>query len=349
MSTAIQTLRPPFDAQTLADLLGGTLNGENRPIIALVSPQQVQAGGIAIVDKREGLERLRDHSALPLLGALVTAENPPAFPCPIITVAQPRIALAQLTALFVPQPADGGVSEHARIDPSAVLAADVSVGVGTVISAGVTVGAGTRIGAGCIIGEGCTIGEGCVLHASVTLYRNVTLSARVILHSGVVLGADGFGYAFGPQGALKIHHLGSVVLEDDVEVGANSCIDRATLGETRIGSRTKIDNLCQIGHNVVTGSDCVIAGGAAIGGSTVLGRGVFLGGSVAVTDHVTLGDGVRVVGRSSVTKSVPTGETWAGYPAKPQRKWVRELYLLGRLDGILNRLESAVLKVETRD
>lgn len=340
MKTSMQTPRLPFEAQTLADLLGGTLHGENRSVTMLVPPRQVREGGVMVADKRE-LEGLRSHPELHRLGALVVAEGQEAtFPCPTVTVAQPRLAFAQLTALFAPPLPVATVDARAHIDPSADLAPGVSVGAGAVIGAGVKVGAGTRIGAGCVVGEDCIIGEDCLLHANVTLYRNVALGSRVILHSGAVLGADGFGYAFGPQGALKIHHLGRVVLEDDVEVGANSCIDRATLGETHIGLRTKIDNLCQIGHNVVTGSDCVIAGGAAIGGSTELGRGVFLGGSVAVTDHVKLGDGVRIVGRSSVTKSVPAGEVWAGYPAKPQRKWVRELYLLGKLDGILNRLKG---------
>ena len=349
MKTLTHTPHPPFDAQTLADLLGGKLRGENRSVTMLVPPPQVREGGVMVADKRE-LEELRNHPELHRLGALVVAEGQEAaLTCPTITVAQPRLAFAQLTALFAPPLPVATVDAQTRIDPSADLESGVSVGVGAVIGAGVKVGADTRIGAGCIVGEGCTIGEDCVLHANVTLYRNVTLGSRVILHSGAVIGADGFGYAFGPQGALKIHHLGSVVLGDDVEVGANSCIDRATLGETRIGPRTKIDNLCQIGHNVVMGSDCVIAGGAAIGGSTVLGRGVFLGGSVAVTDHVKLGDGVRIVGRSSVTKSVPAGEIWAGYPAKPQRKWVRELYLLGKLDGILNRLKGTSARGDVRD
>lgn len=202
------------------------------------------------------------------------------------------------------------------------------------IGAGAVIGAGSRVGPGCVLGEGVTLGPDCVLHANVTLYPGTALGARVIVHSGAVLGADGFGYAFGPQGAVKIHHLGGVVIEDDVEVGANTCIDRGTLLDTRVGARTKIDNLCQIGHNVQIGPDCVIAGGSAIGGSTVLERGVLLGGAVAVTDHVRLGAGARVGGRSSVTKSVPAGETWAGYPAKPQRKWVRELYLIGKLEAI---------------
>ena len=336
-------MTPPttFDAQTLAAALGGVLSGENRPVTALVPPPRPYPGGVMVINSRAELELLGANPEVRQLGALVAAAGlGAALPCPTIAVAHPRIAFAQLTALFAPAAENAIISDSAIIDASAVLAADVSVGSGTVIAAGVRIGAGPRIGAGCIIGENCVIGENCRLYANVTLYREITLGARVSLHSGVVLGADGFGYAFGAAGAVKIHHLGTVVLEDDVEIGANSCVDRATLGETRIGARCKIDNLCQIGHNVVMGSDCIVAGGAAIGGSTVFGRGVFLGGSVAVIDHVRLGAGARIGGRSSVTKSVPAGESWGGYPAKAHRKWARELHLLGQLEGVLKRLKD---------
>lgn len=322
-------------AAQLAAHLGGQLEGDDRPVTALADPTQPTPGGVVVLGSAAELGALAAHAQAPNLGVLVLPDGlgAPRF-CPVIRVRDPRLAFAQLSARFAPPPPPPHLSGGAHLSPGATLGENVSVEPGAVVGEGAAVGAGSRVGAGCVVGAGVHIGPDCVLHANVTLYPGTVLGARVILHSGAVIGADGFGYAFGPQGALKVHHLGGVVLEDDVEVGANSCVDRGTLLSTRVGARTKIDNLCQIGHNVQIGPDCVIAGGSAVGGSTVLERGVILGGAVAVTDHVRLGAGARVGGRSSVTKSVPAGETWAGYPAKPQRKWVRELYLIGKLEAV---------------
>jgi UDP-3-O-[3-hydroxymyristoyl] glucosamine N-acyltransferase len=326
----------PTTAAQLAAQLGGRLEGDDRPITTLADPTAARPGSVVVVTSAAALEALSAQGAAAHLGALVLPDTlrSPLLSCPIIRVSDARLALAHLSALFTPPPPRPHLSDKAHVAPGVTLGEAVSIGAGAVIGEGATIGAGTRVGAGCVIGEGVAVGPACVLHANVTLYPGTVLGARVILHSGAVLGADGFGYAFGPQGALKIHHLGRVILEDDVEVGANTCIDRGTLLDTRVGARTKIDNLCQIGHNAQIGPDCLIAGGSAVGGSTVLERGVILGGAVAVTDHVRLGAGARVAGRSSVTKSVPAGETWAGYPAKPQRRWVRELYLIGKLEAI---------------
>ena len=166
------------------------------------------------------------------------------------------------------------------------------------------------------------------------LYEDVRLGDRVRLHSGVVIGADGFGYAAGARGAVKLHHLGGVVIGDDVEIGANSCVDRGTLADTQVGARTKIDNLCQIGHNVSVGTDCLLAGGVAVGGSTRIGNRVSVGGLAGFSDHLTIDDDVRVAGRAGVTKNIPSGETWAGFPAQPYKRWVRGLYLAGQLETL---------------
>src|SRR5690606_1124061 len=163
-----------------------------------------------------------------------------------------------------------GVHPSAIVDQSARLGADVSVGPGAVIAAGASIGAGSRIRAGSYVGAAAVLGEGCLVHPNVTIYDGVEIGERVVLHSGSVVGADGFGYAASPRGAVKIRHLGSVRLADDVEIGANSAVDRGTLMDTVVGPRTKIDNLCQVGHNVIIGSDCLIAGMTGIAGSVVI-------------------------------------------------------------------------------
>lgn len=342
---------------TVVETVGGTVvaghvpatdesvgrGGPSAPFTRLVSPSAALAGragpdAIVIVSTAADLDRIgrwpegADAPGLLIVGhdagTSVTVAG-----STVVAVADARLALAQLSALFVGRGrAVPGVHPAANVDTAASLANDVSVGAGTVIAAGARVGGGTVIGANCVVGAGVHIGSDSVLHANVTLYDGVKIGDRVILHAGVVLGADGFGYAASPRGAVKIHHLGGVTLGDDVEIGANTAIDRGTLDDTVVGPRTKVDNLCQIGHNVVIGSDCLIAGTAAIGGSASIGNGVIIGGNVAIADHVTIGAGARLAGRSGVTKDVPAGETWAGFPARPYRLYVRSLYLSDRLE-----------------
>ena len=320
------------DAQTLSTLLGGRLIGENRPVATLRSPEQPTPDAVVVLGTPAEAETLNDAEVAVLVVPealhLDTSQ-------PLIRVADTRLALAQLSKLFDERPRVAeGVCSSATVHDTALLAEDVHLGAGVVVGAGTRLGRGTRAGPGCVLGAGVRVGEDCTLHAHVTLYDGVTLHARVTLHSGVVVGADGFGYARGERGSVKIHHLGGVVLEDDVEVGANTCIDRGTLQDTRVGARSKIDNLCQIGHNVTIGPDCLIAGTVGIAGSTVLGARVTVGGSAGIGDHLNIGDDARVAGRAGVIKDIPAGETWAGFPARPHRAWLRGLYLQGKLETL---------------
>lgn len=322
----------PRTTAELAEVLGALLEGASRPLVGLAPPDRPAADRVVVVAHAGDVEAL--------VGAEVAAlVVPSGAPAPegvaLIRVPDTRLALALASALFDRRPAPAqGRHPTAVVDARARLAHDVAVGAATTIGADVEVGPGTVIGPGCTLAAGVRLGAGCLLHAQVALYDGVVLGDRVTLHSGVVIGADGFGYASSARGAVKVHHLGSVILDDDVEVGANSCIDRGTLGATRVGARTKIDNLCQIGHNVVIGSDCLIAGMTGLAGSARLGDGVIIGGNVGVGDHVTVGDGARLAARSGVTKDVPAGETWAGFPAQPYRKFARRQYLLGQLETI---------------
>ncbi len=325
---------PAYDSATLATELQGVAEGPSVIVRRLASADGAGPDAVVVVAGGDDLARaLANGAAAVVLPRALALADPPA--CTAIRVDDPRRALAQLSALFDRRPdVPPGVHATAVVAADASLGEDVAVGPHSVVEAGAEIGPGTRIGPHCTIGAGTHLGSACRLHAGVVVYDGVVLGERVELHSGCVIGADGFGYAAGDGGATKIHHLGGVVIGDDVEIGANCAVDRGTLDPTRIGPRSKIDNHCQIGHNVAIGSDCLIAGMTGIGGSSSVGDRTILGGYVAVADHVTIGADVRIAGRAGVTKDVPDGETWAGFPAQPYRRWVRGLYLQGKLERI---------------
>lgn len=321
-----------FSATELAHRLGGALVGPITTVSCLTSVSAPCPGAVVVAEKPE---QLADLAACRVAVVVIPDTFDGLPPITAIRVADTRLALAQLTALFDsrPKPA-AGISPQAVIDSSAQLGPGVSVAAGAVILAHAVIGAGCRIGPHSVIGVGASLGKWCWLHAHVTLYDGVTLGQRVIVHSGAVIGADGFGYAASQSGAVKIHHLGTVEIGDEVEIGANTCIDRGTLDATRIGPRTKIDNHCQIGHNVQIGTDCLIAGKVGIAGSTNVGDGVIIGGAAGLADHLTIGTGARIAAQAGVSKNVPPGETWIGSPAQPYRKWLRERYLVGQLEKL---------------
>ncbi|MGL4609150.1 MAG: UDP-3-O-(3-hydroxymyristoyl)glucosamine N-acyltransferase, partial [Trueperaceae bacterium] len=288
----------------------------------------------------QGLESA-DVAVLVVGEKLTTSTPHPFIPHPFIKVRDTRLALAQLSQLFDTRPVVAeGIHPTAVVHPTATLGENVHLGAKVVIGANAVIGKGSRLGAGCVVGDEVMIGEECLFHANVTLYARVQLGHRVIVHSGAIIGSDGFGYAASPRGAMKIHHLGSVRLGDDVEIGANTCIDRGTLEDTVIGDRTKIDNLCQLGHNLTMGNDCLVAGRTGIAGSVTVRDRVIMGGSVLIADHVEIGEGVTLAGGAGVSKNVPAGETWGGVPAVPFKKWVRSLYLQGQLETMWQTLKQ---------
>jgi UDP-3-O-[3-hydroxymyristoyl] glucosamine N-acyltransferase len=220
------------------------------------------------------------------------------------------------------------------------MAVGVSVGAHAVIGDGVVLSTAVTVGSGCSIGAGVSIGERSVLHPNVTLYPHVIIGARCILHAGVVIGADGFGYV--PVGVelMRVPHLGSVRIEDDVEVGANTCVDRAKTGETVIGKGTKLDNLIHVAHNVHIGRSCLIIAQVGIAGSVTIGDGVILAGQAGIADHIDIGSGAKVAAQGGVIGDVPAGVTVSGYPARPHATKMREHAASASLPDYIKRVRA---------
>ena len=223
-----------------------------------------------------------------------------------------------------------GVNPGSIIHSAARLEANVDVDPGAVIGAHAEIGSGTTIAANAVIGENVRIGRDCSIGPGVSIVHAL-IGNRVLLHGGVRIGHDGFGFAMSAGGHLKIPQIGRVVIQDDVEIGANSCVDRGSNRDTVIGEGTKIDNLVQIGHNVLIGRHCVIAAMVGISGSTTLEDFVVLGGQVGVTGHVRVGAGAQIAGSSDIMTNVPRGARWGGNPARPMRQWFREIAILKNL------------------
>jgi UDP-3-O-[3-hydroxymyristoyl] glucosamine N-acyltransferase len=244
-----------------------------------------------------------------------------------------------------------GVHADCFVDPTAELAPDVTVGPCAVIGPRTKIGAGTIIGPGCVIGQDCEIGENCLFNANMVLGHEVKIGNRVLIQPGAIIGADGFKFEVIDGTWTKIPQIGRVVVEDDVEIGANTCIDRASFTETHIGAGTKIDNLVQIAHNVQVGRSCVIVSQSGIAGSTTIGDGSILAAAVGVADNLKIGKRCVLLARAGLKDNVPDGETFLGTPAGPFRKAARIMAMQQRLPELnetVARLEARVKELEER-
>lgn len=336
----------------LARLVGGEVVGEGGVELFRVAPIESAGPGdltlLAHPRYRSQLPACRASAILvarsfPLEEAKRAGKN-------FLRVREPYVALARILALFQPPPRPAGrVSAEAWIEPSAVLEGEVTVFPHVYVGQRARVGRGTVLYPGVFLGDEVEVGEECVLYPNVTVRERCRLGKRVTLHPGVVIGADGFGYAGEGEERVKIPQVGNVEIHDDVEIGANSTIDRATLGSTVIGPGTKIDNLVHIAHNVTVGARTLIIAQAGIAGSTRIGDEVILAGQVGVLNHLEIGDRARVGPKSGVARSIPAGQWLSGaLPAAPHKEWLRIASALPRLPRLLQAVRALERRVARR-
>lgn len=279
--------------------------------------------------------------------AVILREGRLTAPCAVLRAEDPYLAFARAVAIFAPdwRPAPG-VHPMAAVSADAVLGDGVSIGAFVAVGEGAVVGAGTVIFPNTTIGPGVRIGRDCVIHSNVALRERVTVGDRVVLQNGVVIGGDGYGFVRRADGTHeKIPQVATVVIEDDVELGANTTVDRPAVGETRVCAGAKIDNLVQIAHGVRVGRNVLMAAQVGVSGSTDVGDDVVFGGQVGVGGHLTIGRGAIAVGQSGVTNSLDPGAVVAGYPAIDHRNWRRSSVIVKHLPELKRRLESLEAEV----
>jgi UDP-3-O-[3-hydroxymyristoyl] glucosamine N-acyltransferase len=270
----------------------------------------------------------------------------------VIEVKNPYLAFAKLLTIFHVKPhASKGIMEGAMVGKDVVTGEDITICPGAYVADGVRMGNRVVLYPGVVLYEGVEIGDDVTLHANVTVREGCRIGNRVIVHGGVVIGSDGFGYAPDGKSYQKIPQIGVVVIEDDVEIGANTTIDRAALGITLIRRGTKIDNLVQIAHNCIIGENCIIVSQTGISGSTKLGEHVTIGGQVGIVGHLDIGDNVMVGAKSGVHNSISAGQIYSGYPAFPHKEWLKAASVFSKLPEMrktINSLEKRIQELESK-
>lgn len=332
----------------IAKMLGGELSGG--PDIAI-------KGAAGISDAKDTditfllTPKLIKECIESKASAVIVKDTVPEIKKPQLKVKNPQYAFAKLLAHFYLKPyAPGGISEQAYISKSAKVSGNATVYPMAFISDNASVGENTVIFPGVFIGENTSIGDECIIYPNVTIRENIKISSRVIIHAGSVIGSDGFGYVFENGVHNKIPQVGSVTIGDDVEIGANVTIDRATTGATVIKKGTKIDNLSQIAHNVIIGENVIVIAQVGIAGSSKVGNYVMLGGQVGVADHANIADGCMIGAQSGVMGDVPKG-IYSGSPAFPHREWLKSSALFARLPELnkkIKELEEKIKIIERR-
>jgi UDP-3-O-[3-hydroxymyristoyl] glucosamine N-acyltransferase len=327
-------------ASDIADLVGGAVSGDANAVVRAMAPlDRATPDDLSFLASARYAALYERTNAGTVLIAPEFASVPTTAAARIV-VAKPHDAmLTVLPRLYRATRREPGVHPTARLARGVTLGDDVTIGPYAVIGEGASIGDRCWIDAHAVVGAGVAVGMDARIFPAVTVYSGTSLGARVIVHAGARLGSDGFGYVFRNGVHDKIPHVGRCVIEDDVEIGANTTIDRGSIDDTVIGVGTKIDNLVQIGHNVRVGRLCLILAQVGIAGSVRIGDGVVIAGQAGIGGHSTIGSGARIGGQAGVFGDVPGGETWSGYPARPHRQSLRASAALLRVTEIIKRLE----------
>lgn len=329
----------------IAKLVEGELAGDENIVITGISGiKEAKKGDITFLanPKYEALLETTEASAI------ITSKLPVNSPKPLIKTENPSFAFAKVMAMFAPDAIrhPKGISSQAFVSTKAKIGKNVAIGPFTIIEDNVTVGDDTIIYGNCYIGHDTKIGAKCIIYPNVSVRERITVGSRVIIHCGAVIGSDGFGFAMVKGVQEKIPQIGTVIIEDDVEIGANVTIDRARFDKTFIGKGTKIDNLVQVAHNVIIGENCTIVAQAGISGSTTLGKGVILAGQAGLVGHITVGDGAIAAAQAGVTKSIPPRTMVSGYPARPHDVAKRVNACVQNLPQLVKRIKELEQKIE---
>ncbi len=322
----------------LADSLGATLLGDGSvEIVGIAGIEEAIPGQVTFVANRKYAALARTTQA----SAILVEPDFPQLSTPTLRIANPYLAYAKTIEFFYKPPAvDPSVHPTAVIAPTAQIGRNAHIGAYVVIGEQVIVGDNAVIHPHVVIYPHVSIGANFLAHAHAVVREHCRLGDSVILQNGAIVGADGFGFASTPTGWHKIVQSGPAILEDDVEIQANACIDRASIGETRIRAGAKIDNLVQVGHGSTVGENTLLCAQVGLAGSTVVGKNVILAGQVGVAGHCTIGDGAIATAQSGIPNDVPAGKTVSGYPAIDNRQWLRSVALFNRLPELLRSLRS---------
>ena len=333
----------------LAQLLGGVVQGDGAVAISgLATLETAGPAELTFLANPRYAGKVAETNA----GAILMAPGGDRHGRTAIEVANPYLGFAKLLTLFYTQPHDAlGILPAASVDSSAIIGEGATIYPGACVGKHVTIGARTVIYPGAVIYENVVIGDDCIIHATAVIRERCRLGNHCILQPGAVIGSDGFGYAPDGNSYYRIPQIGIVVLEDGVEIGANSCVDRAAVDETRIGRGTKLDNLVQIAHNCRIGEDCMIVSQVGISGSARIGNHVTLAGQVGVAGHLTIGDNVLVGAQSGVPSSLAANAAYSGTPTMPHKEWLKSSMVIPRLPELkktVSALEKRVAELEAR-
>jgi UDP-3-O-[3-hydroxymyristoyl] glucosamine N-acyltransferase len=333
-----------YTIKQIAGLLGLEYQGDGARVLEKVSNwESADDSSLVFLEDREPQSFLAGTAA----ACVIASRKPATGSINVIFSENPKLAFARAASFLYPRPKSRGTRHpKAEIAPEAIIEEGVEIGPFAVVEAGARINRDSIVNAGVVVGRDCRIGRECILHPGVILYPGVQLGDRVILHAGVVLGGDGFGYVFDGQRQLKFPQVGRIIIEDDVEIGCNTTVDRGSLGTTRIGAGTKVDNLVQIAHNVEIGKNVVIAAQTGISGSTVIEDNAVIGGQVGFGDHVRVQQGAVIGSKAGVLpgKIVRSGDVYWGVPVRPLKEYKRLNALFGRLPEM--KAEIDLLKKE---